>query len=361
MAKESLQEIRRRIDAVDQRLQELLAERARLAQSVARIKAGGPDDTNGYYRPAREAEVLRAVAARNSGPLSDEAVMRVFREIMSACLALEQPLTVAYLGPQGTYTQAAAIKHFGQSVTTIALASVDEVFREVEAAGAHYGVVPIENSSEGVVTHTLDRFVRSRLSICGEVVLPIHHCLLGAGGSLEQVREVRAHVQSLAQCRDWLDAHLPTVARTAVASNAEGARQAAGETGVAAIAARTTAALYGLEVLAENIEDDPENTTRFLVIGKQKVRATGHDKTSIMVSADNRPGALMRLIAPFSKHGISMTRIESRPSRRSPWDYNFFIDFEGHEEDTRVRAVLDEVEKQARLFRVLGAYPAAVY
>lgn len=358
MSQDKLAELRLRIDELDEQLQSLMNQRGRLAMEVAAAKQAMGESN--YYRPAREAEVLRKVMARNQGPLPDATLVRLFRELMSACLALEGPLRVAYLGPAGTYTEAAVYKHFGHAIMPLPLTGIAEVFREVEADRAHFGVVPVENSTEGMVNHTLDMLARSSLLICGEVVQAIHHCLLGRG-DLTQVQEVRAHAQSLAQCRQWLARTLPQAHQVAVSSNAEAARQAAELSHVAAIAGRIAAETYQLAMLAENIEDDPENTTRFLVIGKQKIGSTGQDKTSLMLATQNKPGALHRLLAPFAEQGVSMTRIESRPSRRSPWDYNFFVDFEGHAEDARIQTLLRAVADEAMIFKVLGSYPQAVY
>jgi len=356
MSDSRLEQLRKRIDALDEQLQALLSERAECAQQVAEAKRSDADDTE-FYRPEREAEVLRRVRERNNGPLSDNEVVRLFREIMSACLALEQPLTIAYLGPEGTYSQAATLKHFGHSVKLKSLAAIDEIFREVEAGSADYGVVPVENSTEGVISHTLDMFIRSPLKICGDVELRIHHQLLTVAGSLDDIKCVRAHQQSLAQCREWLDANLPGVERVAVSSNAEAARLAREDSAIAAIASDAAAEMYALSTLAKNIEDDPNNTTRFLVIGDQKVGPSGRDKTSLMVSAHNKAGALYSLLEPISRHGVSMTRIESRPSRVSKWDYVFFVDVEGHAEDENVAAALKELASAAAQLKVLGSYP----
>lgn len=358
MSEDKLKAIRARIDGLDERIQALISERARCAQEVGEIKNGG--DAASFYRPEREAEVLRKVIARNQGPLSGEDMARLFREIMSACLALERPLCIAYLGPEGTFTQAAALKHFGHSVSTAAHHAIDEVFRDVEAGSAHYGVVPVENSTEGVVTHTLDMFLNSPLKIVGEVQLRIHHNLLGRVDGLSAVRRVYAHQQALAQCREWLDEHLAGVERVAMSSNAEAARVATTETDAAAIASREAANIYGLRIIASNIEDEPDNTTRFLVIGREAVARSGRDKTSLLVSAPNRPGALHDLLAPFAAHGISMTRIESRPSRRGVWEYVFFVDIEGHIMDEAVSKALEELGAAAAMLRVLGSYPRAV-
>jgi len=359
MSDDRLDEIRKRIDAVDAEIQRLISERAALAQEVARIKqAGQADEEVVFYRPEREAQVLRKVLERNQGPLPGEEMARLFREIMSACLALEQPLTVAFLGPEGTFTQAAALKHFGHAVNTRPMGAIDEVFREVEAGSAHFGVVPVENSTEGVINHTLDMFMRSSLTICGEVELRIHHHLIGR--DRDNIRKIYSHQQSLAQCREWLDAHLPEVERVAVSSNAEAVRRAAEEEGAAAIAGETAAEIYGVPVLEAKIEDNPDNTTRFLVIGKQKVPPSGDDKTSLLVSTPNRPGALYRLLAPFERNGISMSRIESRPSRLANWEYVFFIDINGHVDDEPVARALETLKADSPMFKVLGSYPKAV-
>jgi len=356
---DELQKIRERIDALDRQIQELINARAECAQDVARVKRESGQNAS-FYRPEREAEVLAEIKRRNEGPLSAEEMARLFREIMSACLALEESLEIAYLGPAGTFTQAAALKHFGHSVGTLPLPDIAEVFREVESGSAHFGVVPVENSTEGVVTHTLDRFMLSPLQICGEVQLRIHHHLLAAQGDMASISRVYSHQQSFAQCREWLDGHLPQAERITVSSNAEAARRAAAEPSTAAIAGDAAAELYQLNVLAANIEDEPDNTTRFLVIGHDGVPPCGNDKTSLMVSGPNRPGLLHELLTPLSTHGISMTRLESRPSRRGIWDYVFFIDIEGHQADANVAQALKEMEQKASVVKVLGSYPRAV-
>ena len=356
-----LDSLRAAIDAVDEQLHGLLNERARLAQraGISKHKDGHTVD---FYRPEREAEVLRRALERNPGPLRNEEIVRLFREIMSACLAQEEPLKVAFLGPEGTFTQQAVLRHFGHSVRALALPTVDEVFQEVEAGNADFGIVAIENSSEGTITNTLDRFLTSPLHICGEVELRIHHCLMGKMDALARVLRVCSHSQALAQCRGWLDEHLPEVERVPVASNAEGARRARDEQGTAAIAGETAAEVYGLNILVRDIEDRADNATRFLVLGRQLLRPSGADRSTLLVSiGDTRsPGALHRLLEPLARYGISMTRIESRPSRRRKWDYVFFIDIEGHAEDARVRKALAALKKRASLFRVLGSYPRAV-
>ncbi|MGB5651574.1 MAG: chorismate mutase, partial [Sedimenticolaceae bacterium] len=288
---QQLAEIRERIDDIDQQIQDLLNARAKAAQEVAGIKVASDPDAV-FYRPEREAQVLRMVKQRNQGPLDAETVARLFREIMSACLALELPLKVAFLGPEGTFTQAAVFKHFGHAVETVSMAAISDVFQEVESGGCNYGVVPVENSSEGVVSHTLDMFLNSPLKICGEVTLRIHHNLLGLNPDLGSLKILYSHQQSLAQCRGWLDRHLPLVERVPVGSNAEAAKRAMDSPDSAAIAGAMAAELYGLKVLAPNIEDEPGNTTRFLVVGQQSVPASGDDKTSLLLSTRNEAGGL---------------------------------------------------------------------
>ena len=353
--------VRARIDAVDEKIHALINERAKLAQAVGVSKtlAGQTVD---FYKPEREAQVLRMARERNRGPLRDEEVLRLFREIMSACLAQQEPLKVAFLGPEGTFTQTAVLRHFGHSVRALPLASIDEVFHEVESANADFGVVPIENSTEGTVNHTLDRFLSSPLKICGEVELRIHQFLMGKMTSLERIARVCSHQQSLAQCRSWLQDHLPDVERVSVASNAEAARRARDEDGTAAIAGQTAAEVYGLEVLATDIEDRPDNTTRFLVLGRKLFQPSGEDRTTVLVSVSHgqAPGALFRLLEPLARHRVSMTRIESRPSRRRKWDYVFFIDLEGHCADKPVAQALAALKRRASLYRVLGSYPRAL-
>ena len=353
-----LEELRGRIDALDEQIQSLINARAECAAEVAEVKAGQGEDTH-FYRPEREAAILRRVGDRNKGPLPAEEMVRLFREIMSACLALEKPLTIAYLGPQGTFTQAAALKQFGHSVNTLALDSLDDVFREVAAGAANYGVVPVENSTEGVISHTLDLFQDSQLSICGEVELRIHHHLLVRDDSVT-VRRVLAHQQALAQCRGWLEANLPGAEHVAVGSNAEAARLVREADNAAAIASDMAAEIYGLEIRQHNIEDRPDNTTRFLVIGPQAALPSGNDKTSILVSVNNKPGALASMLQPIAKHGISMTRIESRPSRQAMWEYVFYIDVDGHRDDDEVAAALAALEQETFAVKVLGSYPKAV-
>jgi chorismate mutase/prephenate dehydratase len=358
---EGLSAVRAQIDALDEQLQALLNQRAQLARAAASSKQPQGRAVD-FYRPEREAQVLRQALERNRGPLRNEEIVRLFREIMSACLAQEEPLKVAFLGPEGTFTQAAVLKHFGHSVRALALPTVDEVFQEVEAGHADFGVVAIENSSEGTITNTLDRFLASPLRICGEVELRIHHCLMGKMTSLQGIVRVCSHSQALGQCRGWLAEHLPDAERVAVASNAEGARRARDEQGTAAIAGETAAEVYGLNLIAREIEDREDNATRFLVLGRKLLAPSGADRTTLLVSAGDTqaPGALYRLLEPLAQHQISMSRIESRPSRRRKWDYVFYIDIDGHAEDPHVRTALEALKARASLFRILGSYPRAV-
>ncbi|MCW8905570.1 MULTISPECIES: prephenate dehydratase [Sedimenticola] len=356
---ESLQQIRSRIDALDSQIQELINQRAAAAQAVAKIKQSEDADAF-FYRPEREAAILRTIKRRNTGPMGSEEMARLFREIMSACLALELPMRVAFLGPAGTFTQAAALKHFGHSVETVPMHSIPDIFREVESGNAHYGVVPVENSTEGVINHTLDMFISSSLSICGEVMMRIHHHLLSQESDLGKIQRVYSHQQSLAQCRLWLDRNLPQAEQITVGSNAEAARLAGKESGSAAIAGEMAAELYKLKGLARNIEDEPDNTTRFLVVGRQLASPSGEDKTTLMCATRNVAGGLNALLTPLAKHGISMSRIESRPSRQGNWDYLFFIDINGHRDDQNVQQVLAALESESRLLKVLGSYPNAV-
>jgi len=353
-SEKKLESLREKIDQLDGQLLELMNQRARLAQRIAEVKG---DDGAKVYRPDREAEVLRRLTGGNPGPLSNRDVARLFQEIVSACRALQTPMTVAFLGPEGTFTEAAAFKHFGHSISVSPMDSIDAVFREVESGAANFGVVPVENSTEGVVNHTLDMFMQSKLSICGEVQLRIHHTLMAVGDGLDDIRRVYSHQQSLAQCRKWLDANLAHAGREAVSSNAEAARLAAENPGTAAIAAQVAAELYELKVIARNVEDEPDNTTRFLVVGKLSVPRTGSDKTSVMFSVKNRPGALFELLELFKKRNVNMTRIESRPSPSGLWDYAFFVDIDGHESDDAIKAALADIDTHAAFFKVLGSYP----
>lgn len=362
----SLGHLRSEIDRLDNEICQLISDRARCAQEVASVKKAelakqeNPEPVV-YYRPEREAQVLRKAMAMNNGPLDDEEMARLFREIMSACLALEEPTKVAFFGPEGTFTQQAALKHFGHSAVALPFSAIDEVFREVEAGAVNYGVVPVENSTEGVVNHTLDNFMSSGLQICGEVELRIHqHLLVSDVTKTDSITRIYSHSQSLAQCRKWLDAHYPNAERISVSSNAEAAKRIKGEWNAAAIAGQMSADLYDLTVHAEKIEDQPDNSTRFLIIGTQEVPASGKDKTSIVVSMRNEPGALHDLLQPFHIYGVDLTRVETRPATTGTWNYVFFIDFSGHKDDALVQKALADVGAKAADMRVLGSYPEAV-
>lgn len=360
MTDDKLAGLRKEIDKLDRKILELISERAECAQEVAQVKQRAGEDAV-FYRPEREAQVLRRVMERNNGPLDDEEMARLFREIMSACLALEEPVKVAFLGPEGTFTQQAAVKHFGHSARCVPMAAIDEVFREVSAGAVNYGVVPVENSTEGVISHTLDSFMDSSLKICGEVVLRIHqHMMVSENTRKDHITRIYSHAQSLAQCRKWLDAHWPMAERVAVSSNAEAARRIRSEWNSAAIAGDMAAEMYGLEIISEKIEDQPDNSTRFLIIGNQDVDISGDDKTSIVVSMRNQPGALHALLEVFQVHNIDLTRIETRPSRNGTWNYVFFIDFSGHVDNPVIQIVLERLGERANDLKVLGSYPKGV-
>lgn len=359
MSTYNLTKVRAQIDELDSEIQSLITQRAHLAQAVARAKYAEEENPN-FYRPEREAEVLRQVVARNQGPLPHRVLVQVFREIMSGCLALQKPLHIAFLGPEGTYSQAAVLKHFGHNVKTVLLQTIEEVFQAVEADSVQYGVVPIENSTEGGVNQTLDCFISTPLKICGEVELPIHHHLLSMANDLKQITRIYSHQQSLAQCRVWLNTHLPSVECIAVNSNAEAAQRATQEAKSAAIAGQEAANQYQLHILASHIEDHSNNTTRFAVLGAQTVPSTGCDKTSLLLSHANKPGALYHLLEPFSQQALNMTRIESRPSRQGMWQYVFFIDVEGHIQDTAVANALDTLKSRHAFVKHLGSYPRVV-
>ncbi|MCB5195948.1 prephenate dehydratase [Deefgea salmonis] len=356
MSDDLLKQHRDAIDAIDQQILALINQRAQHARTIGEIKGSGV-----VYRPEREAQVLTRIKDTNPGPLSGETCARLFREIMSACLALERPLTIAFLGPEGTFTQAAAIKHFGHAASTLACASIDEAFRVVEARGADYVVAPVENSTEGAVGRTLDLMVTTPLQICGEVVLRIHHHFLRQTTDMAGIKRVYSHAQSLAQCHEWLNKHLgDEVERISVASNAEGARLASLDPSSAAIAGDSAAEKFALNKLAVNIEDEPNNTTRFLVLGYQQAARSGKDKTSLVISAPNRPGALHTLVEPLARNGVSMSKFESRPSRTGLWEYVFFADVDGFIDDVPLQAALKDLQDVAAFVKVLGSYPQAV-
>lgn len=352
--------VRADIDRIDSELLHLLNERARCAQRVGEIKAEF-GDAGFIYRPEREAQVLRRLQDANPGPLPGENITFFFREVMSACLSLEQPLGIAFLGPLGSFTGSAATKHFGHAAHLLPHGSIDEVFREVEAGHAHYAVAPVENSTEGAVGRTMDLLLTTPLKICGEVVVRIHQNLLTRESDPSQITKIYSHAQSLAQCHEWLNRNMPNVPRISVASNSLAAKMAAEEAGVAAIAGQVAAEQYQLPVWAANIEDEPNNTTRFVVLGKHDAGASGRDKTSLIMSAPNRTGALHELLQPLSMAGVSMCRLESRPAKNALWEYVFYVDIEGHREEPAIKVALDKLAASAAYLKVLGSYPIAVY
>ena len=357
--KPDLSAVRAEIDGIDRQIQALIAERAGWAQQVGRAK-GKLAAAVDYYRPEREAQVLRRVVDRNAGPLADEVLVRLFREIMSACLAQQEPLKVGYLGPEGTFSQQAVFKHFGHSAKGFPLASIAEVFDEVAEGRADFGVVPVENSGQGTIQSTLDLFLGSPLKICGEIELHVHQYLLSRGGHVEDIERVMSHPQSLAQCRGWLRQNLPRVELQVVSSNAEAARRARKSDDAAAIAGESAAHVYGLQIVAGPIEDRTDNTTRFLVIGRALFPPSGNDRTSLLVFVRDQPGALYRVLEPLARHGISMNRIESRPSHTGKWQYAFFIDVSGHVQESPLADALAELGDFAAQVTILGSYPLAV-
>lgn len=350
-----LKKFRVQIDALDDQLLQLFNERAALAQDVGKMKGSAV-----VYRPEREAQVLRRLTENNPGPLSAKTIAHLFGELISACRAEEELLSVACLGPKGTFSEEAVAKQFGAQAPAVMCASIDDVFRTVESGSVGYGVVPVENSTDGGVGRTMDLLLATPLKICGEILLPVHQNILGKAGALETIKRIYSHSQSLSQCNAWLTQNMPNVERIPVASNAEAARRAAGDDEAAAIAGRAAAEHYGLLILVAGIEDNPNNTTRFAVIAAQEVSASGKDKTSIVMSSQNRPGAMFDLLKPFAVHKVSMTRLESRPSQAGLWEYVFFVDVEGHQNDTPVQAALSEIRQKAGFVKVLGSYPVDV-
>jgi chorismate mutase/prephenate dehydratase len=357
MSDDKLTPLRERIDAIDRQILDLLSRRAGVAQEVGHVKA----ETNApVFRPERELQVLRNAAQRNPGPLADGDVQTIFREIMSACRALEKRVTVAYLGPVGTFSEQAVYQQFGHAVEGMPCASIDEVFRAAEAGTADFGVVPVENSTEGAINRTLDLLLQTPLAISGEVSLPVHHSLMTKSGSMDGVSQICAHPQALAQCQAWLNQHYPSIQRNPVSSNGEAARLAAENPAVAAIAGEIAGEKHGLQVVSAHIQDDPHNRTRFAVIGRLRTASSGHDHTSLVLSVANKAGAVYNLLAPLAKHGVSMTRFESRPARMGTWEYYFYVDVEGHRDDERMAKALAELKENAAFFKVLGSYPCSL-
>ena len=352
---DNLKQLRARIDALDLEILKVVSERASAAHAIGKLKDDGT-----VYRPEREAQVLRRLAEANPGPLPDKVIMHLFTEVISACRALEDAFSIASLGPRGTFSEEAVVKHFGGQAPVMLCTSIDEVFRSVESGNVGYGVVPIENSTEGAVGRTLDFLLSTPLKICGEVLLPVHQNLLSKSNDISTVKRIFSHAQSLGQCNRWLAQNCPRAERVPVASNAEAAKMAQDDAESAAIAGRAAAAHYGLSIIADNIEDEPNNTTRFVVISRQEVPPSGNDKTSLVMSTRNVPGAIHELLTPLANNRVSMTRLESRPSRTGLWEYVFFLDMEGHQSEGNVARALEEMRELAAFLKILGSYPVAV-
>ena len=355
-----LEQMRSAIDKIDKEILLKLNERAHYAKKVGEVKqklAG--NEKVAFYRPEREAIILRGIIDKNKGELPNEAVAQVFRQIISACRAQESPMRIAFLGPEGTFTQEAALKHFGSSVSSEPMETIDDVFSMVSSRNCDYGVVPIENSTEGIVGNTLDRLLETKIRVCGEIKIKVTHCFL-TNNSETPVEKIYAHQQGLAQCRNWLNSNYPGVPRLATSSNAEAARLASESLGSAAVASKVAGEIYGLKKAVEGIEDESNNETRFVILGLESIPLSGSDKTSIIVSTKNEPGALFSILEPFHLHNISLSSIETRPARDGKWSYVFFIDFEGHFDELVVQAVLEEVRDRSLAITVLGSYPSAL-
>ena len=353
-SEDQLKFLRQKIDSLDEQILHLLNQRAEVALEVGRVKSETRRDP---YNPQREEEILKRLESQNSGPFPRKAVSSVFQEIISACRSLEVELTVVYLGPPATHTHLAAIERFGNSVHALPTESIEEVFDAVERGSASFGVVPIENSTEGVVNRTLDRFIESEVKICGEILIRISHDLLSRSGSPEKIRKIHSHPQALAQCRQWLRKRFPQVALSETTSTARAAQLAAEDEEAAAISSSLAAHLYGLKVVESRIEDYLHNYTRFLVLGRQMMERTGRDKTSLLFSISHSPGSLYEILKPFSAKAINLTKIESRPIKDKPWEYVFFLDFEGHGADRQVQEALTEMKREVLFFKLLGSYP----
>ena len=356
MDEKKLQDLRQEIDSLDDRILELLNQRAEVVIAVGKTK----DDSQGvYYVPSREKAIFERLISKNDGPFPNEGIRRVFREIISASLSLEQPMKVAFLGPQATYTHVAAMRQFGLSAQLVPLKSIPSIFDEVSRGRASYGVVPVENSNEGVVTHTLDMFMSSDLKVIAEVLLPVSHDLLNLSGQLSDIRKVVSHPQAIGQCRDWLEENLPDIPLVDASSTANAAQLAAEDASVAAIASESAASFYGLRVVKHSIEDNPNNFTRFLVIGPEIQGPSGNDKTSVMFSVKDKAGVLYHMLEPFSKRDINLAKIESRPMKGKAWEYIFFLDMVGHVEDSTIAEALEELKTHCQFLKVLGSYPKA--
>jgi chorismate mutase/prephenate dehydratase len=358
-SEKALAALRKQIDAVDSGLLKLLNERAALAGEVAETKRS---DGSSFYRPERERALIDKLQAMNTGPFPGEAIRPVFQEVISACLSLEQGISVAYLGPEATFTHQAVKRHFGTSAKTVPCGTIDAVFHEVQRGEAPFGVVPVENSSEGVVNHTLDCFVDSSLEIVAEIVVDVEHCLLAREGIKEgDIERVYSHPQALAQCRSWINSNLKQASLVQAASTADAARAAKEDAAGAAVSAELAARMYGLSVLRRNLQDHHDNVTRFLVVGRESMPVGESEgvKTSLLMTLPDTPGALLDILTHFKDKSINLSKIESRPSKRKAWDYVFFLDLDGHRDDEAVAEVLSILDKSCELFKVLGSYRKA--
>ena len=356
---QQLTEIRNQIDSIDKQIQELIGKRAECAQKVADIKTQGGNVDAVFYRPEREAQVLRAVKERNQSLLPDKEMAKLFREIMSTCLALEQPVSVAFLGPEGSFSHASMVKQFGSSAQAHPVSTIEDVFKAVERGEASYGIVPVENSSEGVVKQTQNELMRSTLKVCGEVDLEIHHCLLSKSVDIESIQKIVAHPQALGQCEEWLKNHMPWATVEAVDSNALAAKLAQQDQSLGAIASEQAGQIYQLTIHEKHIEDCSDNTTKFWVIGREETQPSGDDKTALIISIHNKSGALLDILSCLSKRDINMTRIISRPSTDKKWDYLFYIDISGHQQEQMINQALKEVEEKSAFYKLLGSFPVS--
>ncbi len=349
-----LKPLRDRIDEIDTQILELLNRRARVAQEVGHVK--NKSDAP-IFRPDREAQVLRRIAERNPGPLGNTELQTIYKEIMSACRSLEKRIIVACLGPSGTFSEQAVYRYFGTAIDALPCPTIDEVFRAAEAGTADFGVVPIENSTEGAINRTLDLLMQTPLTISSEISIPIQHNLMTLNGKMENIQTICAHSQALAQCQGWLNQHFPNIMRHAVSSNAEAARMASEDSRVAAIAGEMASKQYGLQVVSAHIQDESQNRTRFAVIGRKETEPTGKDQTSLLLSVQNKAGAVYKMLEPLEKYGVSMTRLESRPAKTGNWEYYFFVDIEGHVKEEKIEKALSELKDRVVYFKVLGSYP----
>lgn len=351
----SLTDIRKKIDGIDQELVKLVNARAKLG-----IMAGKAKKSAVKFRPSREAEVIAKVKAANQGPITDQTLEAVMREVISGCLNLEQPMRISYLGPQGTYSEDAARRRFGEMAQYLPCDSLEEVLSSLEKGNVDVAVLPIENSTEGSVGKTLDMLCETNMQICDEIYLPIHHQLLSVESSLDDIKQIFGHPQALAQCGTWLSRNLPRAEQTPVSSNGQAAKLAAGKESSAALASKRAAEVYGLQVLSVNVEDKPDNTTRFVVLGPQSADSNGNDKTSLICATRNQPGALLALLQVFDEHQINMVKLESRPANTGTWEYVFYIDIEGHHNDPTVASALAKLDSKSTFIKIIGSYPKAV-